>query len=182
MKALPSSKVYGGWLAIVRIVTGLMWLSHGVPKFVNSAAFLPPNGMMAAYVARGLQTADPAYHTFLATVVQPNIGLFAELVRLGEVLVGISLVLGALTRLGGFVGILLPLNYLAARGHLISSATLQSVDFAMAVLSFVAFVLPTGRILGVDALFTKRVAARATIHAEFVPEPPREGPSAPPPP
>ena len=62
---------------------------------------------MASYVARGLQTASPAYHTFLANTVQPNIALFAELVRVGEVLVGLALVLGALTRVGGFFGIVL---------------------------------------------------------------------------
>ena len=180
MNSLPSSKVYGGWLAIVRVVTGLMWLSHGIPKFIQSAAFMPPGGVMASYVARGLQTASPAYHTFLANTVQPNIALFAELVRVGEVLVGLALVLGALTRVGGLFGIVLTLNYLAARGHMLSSATLQSPDFALLVLSFVSLVLPTGRVLGVDALFSRRAPRVERVHAEFVPEPPRQGPSAPP--
>ncbi len=180
MSSLPSSRAYGGWLAIVRIVTGLIWLSHGVPKFMQSARFMPPGGAMASYVARGLQTASPAYHAFLANTVQPNIMLFAELVRLGEVLVGIALVLGALTRVGGFFGIVLTLNYLAARGHLLSSATLQSTDFALLTLSFIALVLPVGRVLGVDALLTRRAPRVERVRAEFVPEPTRPGPSAPP--
>ncbi len=179
MNSLPSSKMYGGWLAIVRIVTGAIWLAHGVPKFTQSARFMPPGGAMASYVARGLQTASPAYHTFLANTVQPNIVLFAELVRLGEVLVGVALVLGALTRVGGLFGVALLLNYLAARGHMLSSATLQSSDFALLLLSFIALVLPTGRVLGVDALFTRRGSRVERVHAEFVPEPPRQGPSAP---
>jgi len=181
VKALPSARTYGGWLAIVRILTGVMWLSHGIPKFTQSADFMPPNGMMVNYVARGLQTASPAYHTFLLNVVQPNIALFAELVRLGEVLVGISLLLGVLTRLGGLFGIVLTLNYLAAREHLFSSATVQSLDFGLLVLSFISLVLPTGRVLGVDALFTKRVPTVERVHAEFVPEPAPQGPVAPPP-
>ena len=33
---LPSSQVYAVVLAFVRIVTGAMWLVHGVPKFTRS--------------------------------------------------------------------------------------------------------------------------------------------------
>jgi len=32
---LPSSRVYGGWLALARLLTGGIWLDHGVPKFLN---------------------------------------------------------------------------------------------------------------------------------------------------
>ncbi|MGA8533338.1 MAG: DoxX family protein [Candidatus Tumulicola sp.] len=180
MKPLPSSRAYAGWLAIVRILTGVMWLAHGIPKFTQSARFMPPNGAMPQYVARGLQSTTGAYHEFLAGVVQPNLPLFAELVRLGEVLVGVSLVLGALTRVGGLVGIVLTLDYIAARGHMLSSATLQSADLGLLVLSLISLVLPTGRVLGIDALFVRRRPAPATVRAEFVPEPPLRGPTAPP--
>ena len=180
MRSLPSSKTYAWWLAIARILTGLAWLSHGVPKFTHGAAFMPPGGLMGDYVTHGLQIADPTYRGFLASVVQPNIAIFAELVRLGEVLVGLSLLLGALTRVGGFFGVFLTLNYIAARGGLLSSSTLQSADFALMLLSFVALVLPTGRVLGVDALLGKRAPKVETVRAEFVPEPQRDGPSAPP--
>lgn len=180
MKKLPSSGVYAFWLAVVRVLAGIMWLSHGIPKFTNSAMFLPPNGFIAEYVTRGIASTTGPYHNFLLQTVQPNIGLFAELVRLGEVLVGVSLVLGVLTRLGGLFGIVLPLNYLAARGHLLSSATLQSADFELLVLSAISLVLPTGRFLGVDALFARAKRAAAPLQPEFVPEPPLDKPSAPP--
>jgi thiosulfate dehydrogenase [quinone] large subunit len=180
VKPLPSSSTYAGWLAVVRILTGLMWLSHGIPKFTQSAQFMPPNGFMAEYIARGLQTSGGVYHEFLANAVQPNLALFAELVRLGEVLVGVSLVLGALTRLGGLGGILLTLNYIAARGHVFSSSALQSLDFGLLVLSSISLVLPTGRALGVDALFSRSKTRPSAVRAEFVQEPPLKGPTAPP--
>jgi thiosulfate dehydrogenase [quinone] large subunit len=180
VKPLPSSSTYAGWLGIVRILTGFMWLSHGIPKFTQSAEFMPPNGFITEYISRGLQTSGGAYHTFLANVVLPNLPIFAEMVRLGEVLVGVSLVLGALTRLGGLGGVLLTLNYIAARGHVFSSSTPQSLDFALLVLSLICFVLPTGRVLGVDALFSRAKPGPATVRAEFVPEPPLKGPTAPP--
>jgi thiosulfate dehydrogenase [quinone] large subunit len=180
LKSLPSSTAYATWLALVRILTGVMWLAHGIPKFTKSDSFMPPAGFITTYVTRGLQTTTGPYHDFLANVVQPNLQLFAELVRLGEVLVGIALVLGVLTRLGGLGGMLLTADYVAARGEIFSPAALQSADFSLFVLSAISLVLPTGRIAGVDAFFTRPKRAPAVVRAEFVPEPPLEGPSAPP--
>lgn len=177
MKPLPSSTRYAAWLALVRVLTGLMWLAHGVPKFVQSAQFMPPGGYFADYINRAAQATAGPYHAFLAASVIPYMPLFAELVRLGEVLVGLSLVLGALTRLGALAGLFLALNYVASTGHALSSATLQSLAFAMVVLSLISLVLPTGRFLGVDALFA-RSRRPPPVRAEFVPEPPLDRPTA----
>jgi thiosulfate dehydrogenase (quinone) large subunit len=177
---LPSSRVYGGWLALVRVLTGLIWLIHGVPKFLNSSVFMPPSGFIVNYVQEGIgKTAGP-YHDFLVGVVQPNIGIFAELVRLGEVCVGISLVLGLFTRLGGFFGILLPLDYMAARGALSTFTDWSSIDACMALLSAISLVLPTGRVAGLDAFFTRRRVVRTAVVPEVVPERPLDRPTAPP--
>jgi uncharacterized membrane protein YphA (DoxX/SURF4 family) len=176
---VPSARTYAGWLAIVRILTGVLWLIHGIPKFTNATAFMPPNGMIVTYVQRGLANARSPYHDFLATVVQPNISLFAELVRLGEVVAGLLLVLGLFTRLGGLIGIILPLNYLAARAGLGSASQWASADGSMLLLSAISLVLPTGRALGIDALFAPRRERKTVIVPEVVPERPLDGPSAP---
>jgi uncharacterized membrane protein YphA (DoxX/SURF4 family) len=176
---LPSSRAYAGWLALVRVLTGLIWLIHGIPKFTNSAAFMPPSGLIVNYVQAGIGKTTGPYHDFLVGVVQPNIGIFAELVRLGEVCVGISLVLGLFTRLGGFFGILLPLDYLAARGALTTFTDWSTVEACMALLSAISLVLPTGRVAGMDAFFTRRRAKTAVI-PEVVPERPLDRPTAPP--
>jgi uncharacterized membrane protein YphA (DoxX/SURF4 family) len=180
MKSLPSSSAYAGWLAVVRIATGVIWLAHALPKFANSDQFMPPNGLIVTYVTQSLQTTTGPYHDFLANVVQPNLALFAELVRVGELLTGAVLVLGVFTRLGGLVGVLLPLNYLAARGNFAASAVLQSPDVKIALLSAISFVLPTGRALGIDALLARRKRTTPTVRAEFVPEPPPARPPTPP--
>ena len=176
---LPSARTYGGWLAIVRILTGALWLIHGIPKFTNSIAFMPPNGMIVTYVQRGLTLSRGPYHDFLASVVLPNLSLFAELVRLGEVVAGMLLFFGLFTRLGGLIGIILPLNYLAARGGFASASQWASADGSMLVLSLIALVLPTGRVLGIDALFAPRRERRTVVVPEVVPERPLNGPSAP---
>ncbi len=184
---LPTSKTYAWWLALLRITAGAMWLGHGIPKFVQSDAFMPPNGMMGTVVAKAVQNSSGFYHAFLLNSVQPNLALFAELVRLGEVLVGCSLVLGVCSRLGGVGGAFLALNYVAA-GGIGTIDGWEGVGGAMFALSIVNLVLPTGRVLGVDALLGRRgsSAPRVVIqpsapgvHAEFVEERPLEGPTAP---
>jgi uncharacterized membrane protein YphA (DoxX/SURF4 family) len=176
---LPSSRVYGGWLAVARFLTGCIWLLHGVPKFLNSVQFMPPAGAFGTYLQDGIVKATGPYRDFLVNTVSPNAAFFAELVRFGEVCVGISLLLGLFSRLGGLVGILLPLNYLAARGGLGTLSGWSSIDGCLMLLSALSFVLPTGRVVGLDALLLRPSVRRTTVVAEMVPERPLDGPTAP---
>lgn len=177
---LPSSRTYGGWVALVRILTGAIWLIHALPKFMHGDTFVPPNGFFATYVQEGIAKTAGPYHDFLVNVVQPNAIVFADLVRVGELLVGVSLILGLFTRLGGFFGIVLPLDYMAARGALSTVSGWGSADATLALLSAISFVLPTGRVAGIDALMMRRAPRRRAIVPEVVPEPPLDRPSAPP--
>lgn len=177
---LPSSRTYARWLALVRVFTGAIWLIHGVPKFIHGERFLPPNGFFGNYLQQGIVTTTGPYHDFMASVVMPNAMIFAQLVRFGEVLVGISLFLGLFSRVGGFFGILLPLNYMAVRGAVGTLSGWGSPDASLALLSAISLVLPTGRIAGFDSLRTPRAPTRPAVIAEVVPERPLDGPSAPP--
>jgi uncharacterized membrane protein YphA (DoxX/SURF4 family) len=185
MKTLPSGSTYARWLALVRIVTGAMWIAHALPKFLDSATFMPPHGFMPKLVAHGAQHGSRVFAPFFANVVAPNMALFAELVRLGELLTGIALLFGIFTRAGGLVGIVLPIMYVSAKGPLLSYETLATPDFTMLVLSGINLVLPTGRVFGIDALLGRPRRRLERVHAEFVPEPPLitppppTGPSAP---
>jgi uncharacterized membrane protein YphA (DoxX/SURF4 family) len=157
------------WLLVFRLYAGIFWLVHGLPKFLNPAMFMPPGGFMSQMVARSAQSSTGFYHDFLVQTVQPNIGLFAELVRLGEVLTGISLLLGFLTPLGGLVGCFLALNYIAAAGEFHWSSV-GALNAAALAISFFCIVLPVGRFAGVDALLVRRPSPRV-VKAEFVDEP-----------
>jgi uncharacterized membrane protein YphA (DoxX/SURF4 family) len=112
------------------------------------------------------------------STVAPNAAVFAELVRFGELLVGISLVLGLFSRAGGFFGIVLPLCYMTARGAPVTVNGWGSLDAALALLSAISLVLPTGRIAGIDGLRASRARRKPTIVAEVVPERPLERPTA----
>ncbi|MDE2481353.1 MAG: DoxX family membrane protein [bacterium] len=183
---LPSNTVYASWLALVRLYVGAFWLMHGIPKFTQSQDFMPPNGMIESFIASATTNTSGWYHHFLTSVVAPNINIFAELVRLGEVVTGTLLLLGAFTRLGGLLGVLLSLNYLTAKGGLAHLSMWSSLDSAALVLSAINVMLPTGRVLGIDALLGRKRAPApvpvATVpqqEAVFVEEPPMTGPTAP---
>jgi uncharacterized membrane protein YphA (DoxX/SURF4 family) len=173
---MPSHWTYAGWFTVLRIYAGLFWLVHGVPKFLNPAAFMPPDGVMPQLVQKAVSSQTGFYHDFLANVVTPNIGIFAELVRLGEVLAGCSLLLGVFTRFGGLVGCFLALNYMAAKGALGSWETIGTVDAAAFMLSFMMLVVPAGRVAGVDALLWRAPRRREEV---IVPEIVEEPPTAP---
>jgi len=179
---LPSSRTYAWWLALFRIYAGAFWLMHGIPKFLNSQDFMPPTGMMTQFLNTQISHNSGPYQAFLTNVVLPNAWFFAELVRVGEVVTGCLLLLGFYTRLGGLIGILLSLNYISAKGGLMHLSVWSGLDSAALVLSALNFVLPTGRVLGVDAIlarFRRPRTPQVAAAAVFVEEPPMTGPTAP---
>ncbi len=181
---LPSSSTYAFWLAIVRFYTGAFWLMHGIPKFTQSADFMPPTGFMMSFLQMQISHIGGPYQAFLTDVVLPHAWLFANLVRLGEVTTGALLLLGFYTRLGGAIGVLLALNYISAKGGLAHLSVWSGLDSVALVLSAISIVLPTGRMLGVDALLahfrkTPPPVAPPQQQAVFVDEPPMTGPTAP---
>ena len=172
---------YAAWFTVLRVYTGLFWLVHGVPKFLRPAMFMPPDGFMPQFVQKAAASQTGIYHDFLVNVVTPNIYIFAELVRLGEVLTGLSLLFGIFSRFGGFVGCVLALNYMAAQGELSTFNTIGTLDGVAFVLSFMMLVVPAGRVAGVDALLTRRPVRREPVVVpEVVEEPPSTAPHPPP--
>ena len=178
---LPSSTTYAVWLAFFRIYTGVFWLMHGIPKFTQSQDFMPPNGMMTQFLNAQITHNSGPYQAFLTNVVLPNAWFFAELVRIGEVVTGCLLLLGFYTRLGGLIGVLLSLNYISAKGGLMHLSVWSGLDSTALVLSALSIVLPTGRVLGVDAILARlrRRPVQPAAAAVFVEEPPMTGPTAP---
>jgi len=194
---LPSNRLYGFWLALLRIALGAAWLVHAVPKF-TTGAFMPPDGFMPKLLAQGVQNTTGPYHDFLLNTVTPNVGLFAELIRAGEAIVGTLLVLGFLSRIGALGGLFLLANYMLVQGEPSTLTGWSGLDGAMVLLCAINVVLPTGRVLGLDWFFNRPrraipvaaapyagpeptvTAPDGTVQAEFVDEAPMNGPSAPP--
>jgi thiosulfate dehydrogenase (quinone) large subunit len=112
------------WL-VVRLYLGYEWISAGWAKLTGAGAAAWVGDKAGAAIvgfAKGALAKTGGDHpdvtgwygTFLNDVVIPNAGLFGRLIAVGETLVGAALILGALTGIAAFFGILMNANYLLA--------------------------------------------------------------------
>ena len=109
------------WL-VVRLYLGYEWISSGLTKLGSDAWTGPHAGAAITGFAKGALAKTAGDHPdvqswyagFLQDLVMPNAALFARLVTAGELLVGLALVLGALTGIAAFFGITMNANYLLA--------------------------------------------------------------------
>jgi thiosulfate dehydrogenase (quinone) large subunit len=151
---IPSAKTYAWFLTLLRIYAGLFWLSLAIPKFTHASAFLPPSGSMGVILARALALRGGPIHTFLASIVQPHADIFAQLIRAGELVTGVLLLFGILTRLGGLFGVLLGVSALLSQSTTLISGW-SSLEATAIAISAISLVLPTGRIFGIDAAWKR---------------------------
>lgn len=112
------------WL-VIRLYLGYEWVSAGWEKLTGASSVAwvgAQSGAALTGFAKGALTKSSGDHpdvtgwyaTFLQDVVIPNAGLFGHLVAYGETLVGVALILGALTGIAAFFGVLMNANYLLA--------------------------------------------------------------------
>ncbi len=123
------------WL-IVRVYAGWQWLVAGWDKLTgysidigtfgkkvgNPWVFSGHDGAaMQGFVTNALKGATglhPSvqdwYANFLKGFVLPNAGAFAYIITFGEILVGVGLIVGALTGIAAFFGVFMNMNYLLA--------------------------------------------------------------------
>jgi thiosulfate dehydrogenase [quinone] large subunit len=151
---LPGSIVQGilarAALVLLRIYLGVIFLVAVWPKL--RVDFTP--GLTRFLEKVALENGHPFYQEFVRRVVLPNASLFATLVTWGELLVGLTLVLGLMTRLSAAVALLLVVNYMLAKGAWFW--TPSSNDAALAAISLALLIGAAGRTFGVDALLAQR--------------------------
>ena len=152
--SLPGQVLQGilarGALVVLRVYLGIVFLVAAVPKLERD--FTPD---LIGFVQEvGLQRAHQFYLPFLEQVVLPNAAAFAALVTWAELLVGVMLMLGLLTRLSAAVALLLTVNYMFAKGAWFW--TPSSHDAAFVAISLALLIGAAGRTLGLDALLARR--------------------------
>ena len=137
MKILKNKYFNIIWTAL-RIWLGYEWLSAGLEKvteggWVGSTAGVGITGFLNAAVAKA-GGEHPAvqlwYADFIKNIALPNAEIFSYLVAIGEILVGISLILGALTVVGLIAGAFMNLNYLLA-GTTSTNPNMYTVAFIL---------------------------------------------------
>lgn len=109
------------WL-IIRVYVGWEWLVAGWEKVINPAWTGPTAGgalhgfLLGAIAKTGGAHPNVAswYADFLKNAVLPNTMVFSNIVAVGELLVGIGLILGLFTGIAAFFGAFMNMNYLFA--------------------------------------------------------------------
>jgi uncharacterized membrane protein YphA (DoxX/SURF4 family) len=104
--------------AIARVLTGVIFIAEGFGKITGKFV---QGGF--AKSASGMETESwPFWKALLTSVVVPHASLFAWVVAIGELLLGIALVLGVLTRIAAAAGILLLMTILLGQTYVPGSS------------------------------------------------------------
>ena len=152
------------WLVVLRITVGawflkavvtklaIIWWAALVPLPIVSPRFLGVHARRVAEFAAGNPL--PWYRDFLQDVVLPHASTFATLQVIGEVVVGLGLVLGLLTVPAALVGLVLSLGFGLATQWM--SAGQQGFHLLLVVAMLVLAASRAGRRLGVDAWLRAR--------------------------
>ncbi|HEV8177186.1 MAG TPA: TQO small subunit DoxD [Gemmatimonadales bacterium] len=152
--SLPGEVLQGilarGALVLLRVYLGTVFLVAALPKLRWD--FTP--GLTGFVQNVGLQAGHAFYRPFLERLVLPNASLFASLIGWTELLVGLTLVLGLMTRLSAAVALFLALNYMFAKGTWVW--TPSSNDAAFVVIALALLIGAAGRTFGLDAFLARR--------------------------
>lgn len=109
------------WL-ILRVYVGYEWLMAGWGKLYSPVWFGDKAGVALTGFLNGALAKTAGEHPdvqgwyagFLQTMVMPNTALWSRFVVIGEILVGVALILGIFTGLAAFFGGFMNVNYLMA--------------------------------------------------------------------
>ncbi len=118
----------GRGLAVIRIGFGLYFLQSAIEKI--GAGWLGSGDALTAAVSKQIGQSAGFYRPFLEGMVLAHAGLFARMVALGELAVGISLILGLLAPLGAVGGFFLMGNFILMKGF---AAVPQGTDWLLAL-------------------------------------------------
>lgn len=157
MEQAPDIRHSRGAVVWLRVISSLAWLDSAlIGKDAKlSAAFLSGEGLAKTIHEKLMHTAlTPAIAHLLQSVVLTHAQVFAILIAFADLAIGISLLLGLFTRLGGLLAI-----FRAATNILIAGgAGADTVGFnAMLITAGVIFIATrAGRRYGLDGMLLTR--------------------------
>lgn len=156
------------WLPI-RLFIGFAWLDAGLHKF-NDAAWTQGGSALRAYWERVAAIPEQGrppityewYRDFINTLLAGNHeGWFAWVITLGEIAVGVGLIIGMLTGIAAFFGAFMNMSFLLA-----GSASTNPVLFTLAVGLMLAW--RVAGYYGVDRYLMPRLGAPWSPGALFL--------------
>ncbi len=136
------------WLALIRIMTGWIFLHSGWEKLTDPG-FIGGMGKTLGFFAS--KNPYPWMVSLLNTVAIPNAGAFGHLFAWGEFLVGLSLFFGVLSQLGLLGALAMNITFYFAAGW--TSASTGSLNLLMIAADAVMFLAFAGKVLSVEQLW-----------------------------
>ena len=143
----------------VRVLVGAVWLNGAIEKLLNPEF---PQQFATSLEAGGfVSQAPPFFQDFMRGVVVPNVELFAQLMRAGELALGIALILGLLTNLAAVGSVLLSTTIMLSQGGVrlgmgLGAPELLTINVLVALISVVILLSPAAKALSVDAILARR--------------------------
>jgi thiosulfate dehydrogenase [quinone] large subunit len=151
----------------VRVLIGAVWLNGGVEKLLNPS--FPKQFAVSLEAGGFISQAPPFFQGFMQGYVVPNAELFAQLMRVGELTLGIALVLGLFTNLAALGSIGLSAVILLSQGGVglgtgLGSPEFLTINVIVALISVVILLSPGAKDLSVDSRLAERSPALSPLH------------------
>ncbi|HZL33865.1 MAG TPA: TQO small subunit DoxD [Tepidisphaeraceae bacterium] len=148
-----------GSLALLRALSSYSWLSGALvgkdakfnPGFLNGSGLAQRITKPATGFAHTALTDGVA--SFLTGTVVPHASLFAWMIALSELAIGLSLLFGIFARLGGLVAIIRAITNVLVAG---SAADVVGHNYMLALAGLVVMLSAAGRAYGIDKLLVNR--------------------------
>ncbi len=146
-------------MVVVRVLVGAVWLNGGLEKLLNPAF---PRQFAASLEAGGfVSQAPPFFRGFMQGTVVPNAELFAQLMRAGELTLGIALILGLLTNPAAIGSALLSLAIMLSQGGVrlgggLGAPEFLTINVLLALLSLVVLFSPAAKEVSLDARLARK--------------------------
>jgi len=143
----------------VRILVGALWLNGGIEKLLNPD--FPRQFAGTLEVGGFVSQAPPFFRGFMQSTVVPNAELFAQLVRAGELTVGVALILGFLTNLAAVGSVALSIPILLSGGGLglgtgLGAPEFITINVLIALISLVVLFSPAAKEVSLDSGLARR--------------------------
>ena len=143
----------------VRVLVGAVWLNGAIEKLLNPEF---PQQFATSLKAGGfVSQAPPFFQDFMRGVVVPNAEIFAQLMRAGELALGIALIIGLLTNLAAVGSVALSIVILISQGGVrlgmgLGAPEFLTINVVVALISVVILLSPAAKSFSVDALLVRK--------------------------
>jgi thiosulfate dehydrogenase (quinone) large subunit len=143
----------------MRVLIGAVWLNGGIEKLLNPE--FPRQFAVSLQAGGFVSQAPPFFQDFMEAYVVPNAEIVAQLMRAGELTLGVALIIGLLTNLACIGSVGLSLVILLSQGGVglgtgLGSPEFLTINVLVALISVVILLSPGAKRLSVDDHLAER--------------------------